>query len=181
VRIADVAEQADTTEATVLHYFSSKNELINEALIAEETEYQRRLQTDLEAFESPVEKVIYIIESSALHGGEVGWRRWWYLWMETWVRALRVPDVAVAREHLDRSWREFLAAVIHEGQERGEFDVSADPHEVALLLETQMDGLAVQLALNDPEVPSDRMVKLLLAMASRLLGCPDLVAKHSKA
>ena len=60
--------------------------------------------------------------------------------------------------------------MIRAGQEAGEFG-DADADEVALLLASLLDGLAVQATLDDPDVGRERMLRCALEMAESLLDC----------
>jgi hypothetical protein len=60
--------------------------------------------------------------------------------------------------------------VIRSGQGAGEFG-DADADEVALLLTSLLDGLAVQATLDDPDVGRERMLRCALEMAESLLDC----------
>ena len=60
--------------------------------------------------------------------------------------------------------------MIRAGQGAGEFG-DADADEVALLLSSLLDGLAVQATLHDPEVARERMLRCALEMAESLLDC----------
>ena len=97
------------------------------------------------------------------------------LWMELWAKALRDPELAATRAELDDRWRRAIADAVRYGQERGEFG-PADPEEFAVLLAALLDGLAVQIALRDPEVTPDRVRELALKLAERELGCGLLEA-----
>ena len=95
----------------------------------------------------------------------------WALWLEIWVRALRDPQLAKEREALDRRWTQTLADVIRYGKQTGEFAADEiDPEDVAIELGTMMDGMAIQVLLNDPAISSDRMHRIALDAARRLLG-----------
>jgi hypothetical protein len=88
--------------------------------------------------------------------------------MELWTRALRDRSSRVARRRLDERWRAQIAEVIRDGQRAGEFG-EADPDDVALVLASLIDGLAVQVTLGDPAVPKERMLARALDIAERLL------------
>ncbi|TMK69570.1 MAG: hypothetical protein E6G49_12460 [Actinobacteria bacterium] len=89
------------------------------------------------------------------------------LWMEIWTRALRDRSTRHARRRLDQRWRKQIGELIRDGQRSGEFG-EADPDDVALVLASLIDGLAVQVTLGDPDVPKERMLALVLDMAERL-------------
>ena len=60
--------------------------------------------------------------------------------------------------------------MIRAGQGASEFG-DADADEVALLLSSLLDGLAVQATLRDPDVARERMLRRTLEMAESLLDC----------
>jgi AcrR family transcriptional regulator len=161
-RIADVAERAGTSPPAVLYWFESKDELLAEALTVDEERFYRKLTECMDSLESPRARLRLLLESSA---EEYDSR----LWMEIWTRALRDRSTRRARQRLDRRWRKQIAEVIRDGQRSGEFG-EADPDDVALVLASLIDGLAVQVTLGDPDVPKERMLTLVLDMAERLLG-----------
>jgi len=162
-RIADVAERAGTSPPAVLYWFDSKDELLAEALTVDEERFYGKLTGRLEALANPRERLRLLLESSA---EEYDSR----LWMEIWTRALRDQSTRRVRRRLDQRWRAQIAEVIRDGQRAGEF-ADADPDDVALVLASLIDGLAVQVTLEDPDVPKERMLSRVLDMAESLLGC----------
>jgi AcrR family transcriptional regulator len=162
-RIADVAERAGTSPPAVLYWFESKDELLAEALTVEEERFYQKLTESMEELERPRDKLRLMIESSAEEYD-------WTLWMELWTRALRDRSTRVARRRLDDRWRAQIAEVIRDGQRTGEFG-EADPDDVALVLASLIDGLAVQVTLHDPDVARERMLRCALEMAESLLDC----------
>jgi AcrR family transcriptional regulator len=164
-RVADIAEDAGTSAPAVLYWFASKSELLKEALTSAEEGFYEDLARELGEIESACGRLVRIVESAAGDGDYDA-----SLWMELWARALRDPDLAATRAELDGRWRHTIADVVRSGQERGEFG-PADPDEVAVLLASLLDGLAVQIALKDMEVTPDRVRELALKLAERELGC----------
>jgi AcrR family transcriptional regulator len=160
-RIADVAERAGTSAPAVLYWFKSKDELLAEALTVDEERYYGRLTERMDALESPRDRLRLLLESSA---EEYDSR----LWMEIWTRALRDRSTRRARRRLDERWRTQIAGVIRDGQSAGEFG-EADPDDVALVLASLIDGLAVQVTLGDPAVSPEGMLARALDIAERLL------------
>jgi AcrR family transcriptional regulator len=160
-RIADVAERAGTSPPAVLYWFESKDELLAEALTVEEERFYQELTDRMEALSSPGDKLRLLLESSAEEYD-------WTLWIELWTRSLRDESTLVARRRLDERWRGQIAGVIRDGQRAGEFG-DADPDDVALVLASLIDGLAVQVTLGDPDVSKERMLARALDIAERLL------------
>ena len=168
-RVVDVAEEAGTSAPSVL--FSTKAELLGQALTSAEERFYEELTARLDGIESAVERLALIVEAGTAGGDYDA-----VLWMELWAQALRDPELAATRVELDGRWRITIAQVVRYGQERGEFG-PADPERFAVLMGSLLDGLAVQVALRDPEVTPDRVRELAVKVAERELGCtlPDAV------
>lgn len=94
----------------------------------------------------------------------------WALWIEVWVRALRDTDMAKDREVLDERWRSQIADIIRAGKESGEFTSEEDTDELALRLASLIDGLAIQVVMNDSKVGAERMHRTCMAVAANELG-----------
>lgn len=165
-RVADIAAAAGTSSGLVLYHFSSLAGALTEALTALEDEFYDDLERDLAATDGPTEKLRHIAELAAGSGPAVGD---WVLWLELWVRALRDPSARAAREQLDRRWRSALREVIDEGVASGDFRTD-DADEATVRLASLMDGLAIQLALEDEGMTPERMRTLWLGAAAMELG-----------
>jgi hypothetical protein len=94
----------------------------------------------------------------------------WALWIEIWVRALRDPEMAKEREVLDRRWRQSISEIVRHGQTTGEFPSSVDAEETAMILGALIDGLAIQVLMNDSEVTPQRMYRAVMDVAAREIG-----------
>jgi hypothetical protein len=90
--------------------------------------------------------------------------------VELWARALHDEDVARRRTALDRRWRSTIVDVVRAGQRQGVFASSVEPFDFALELAALIDGLALQVVLEDPEVDGERMRRLSLDMAQHRLA-----------
>jgi AcrR family transcriptional regulator len=158
-RISDVAERAGTSAPGVLYWFPTKDELLAEALEFADDRFYESLTAELEQLGSAWERLERLVGQWPAEGDSET-----VLWMELWVRALRDPKLAATRERLDRRWRETIAGIVRDGQERGEF-AAADADDVALLLAAVMDGFAIQLALGDPAVSAEVVRRRCLRLA----------------
>ncbi len=163
-RIADVAERADTSAPGVLYWFASKDELLTEALSFADDRFYAELSDELAQLGGARERLARIVELWPAEGDTET-----VLWMELWVRALRDPEVAAARERLDMRWRAAIIAVVREGQAAGEFE-PVDPEGFALTLGALMDGFAIQLALHDPAVTPETVREHCMALVEERLG-----------
>jgi len=73
------------------------------------------------------------------------------------------------REKSDERWREAIRSIVLAGQEAGEF-APVDADDFTIMLSALLDGLAVQIALEDPVVPPQRTYDLAMRFASGQLG-----------
>jgi AcrR family transcriptional regulator len=165
VRVSDVADRVGTSAPSVLYYFASKAELLKEALTSAEERYYEELARELTGIASARQRLVRIVAGGAAEGDFDA-----ALWMELWAKALRDAELAAMRAELDARWRRTIAEIVSYGQERGEFG-PADPDDFAVGLASLLDGLAVQIALMDMDVTSERAQELSLRFAERELGC----------
>jgi AcrR family transcriptional regulator len=163
-RIADVAERVGSSAPAVLYYFQSKEELLREALTYVEDRFYAELQSELTRIPSARDRLVWLVESTVEAGDYDA-----VLWIELWPQALHNEELAATREALDRRWREAIAEIIQEGQQRGEF-AGGDPDELACLTASLLDGLLIQVAMQDIDV-ADRARDLCLSVLERELGC----------
>lgn len=169
--IADIAEAAGVSAALVIYYFGTKDTLLAQALTFSDERFYAGALAAMDGLESATERLGTLLLRSCAGLDAAAWRADWSLWLEMWVRALRDPALAPARQALDRRWRATIADVVREGQASGEF-APGDADAVALHLAALIDGLAVQVVLGDAEVSSEQMHTLVVAIASRELGIP---------
>ncbi len=165
-RVVDIAKAAGTSSGLVLYHFKSLEGVLAQALTAVEDEFYSELAADLQATAGPVQRLLLMAQRASGNGPAVGD---WRLWLEIWVRALRDDGARATREALDRRWRSALREVIDEGVAVGAFH-PVDPVASTVRLASLMDGLAIQLALSDPDMTPARMTDLWLESASLELG-----------
>jgi len=170
-RVSDIAEQAGVSPGLILYYFDSKDRLLAEALTFANDQFYLRTSREIRRISSAKEQLRRMIELS-VPGllPEYGRLDEWALWIEVWVRALRDADMAKDREVLDERWRAQIADIVRAGQASGEFTVAEDADELALRLACLIDGLAIQVVLNDSKLTPERMLQTCMAVAARELG-----------
>jgi len=170
-RISDIAAAAETSTGLILYYFGSKDSLLAEALTHAEDQFYLHIFHGVSTLDDPRAQLSQLIAGSCPGAVEAAGdlTAEWTLWLELWARALHDEDVARKRAALDRRWRSTIADIVRTGQRRGVF-VQIDPQDFALELAALMDGLAVQVMLDDPEVDGARMRALSLGLAKRRLG-----------
>ena len=93
-RIADVAERAGTSPPAVLYWFESREQLLNEALIADEAPSPRTSSSGIAAAGRALGQLRELIVESTATDGDLS------LWIELWARSLhderRVASAASA-------------------------------------------------------------------------------------
>lgn len=170
-RISDIAERCGVSPGLILYYFESKDRLLVEALTYANDKYYlaqardlRRLTTARDRLERLVDLAVpgLLPDFEALEE--------WALWVEIWVRALRDPTLAKEAEVLDRRWRQSIAEIVRSGRETGEFPAGGDPDDLGLQLGALIDGMAVQVLMNDSQVDAEAMKRMCMEVASKLIG-----------
>jgi AcrR family transcriptional regulator len=176
-RVLDISAAAGTSPGLVLYHFGSLAGALAEALTFAEDTYYADLERDLDAAAGPVQRLRLMAELGASSSPAVGD---WTLWLELWVRALRDETARSTRITLDRRWRAALREVIEDGVRSGEFR-PADAEVSTLRLASLMDGLAIQLALEDPGMTSSRFQELWLDSAALEFGVPAEIFRTAAA
>ena len=77
--------------------------------------------------------------------------------------------MAAVRQKSDERWRDAIRSIVLAGQEAGEF-APVDADDFTITLSALLDGLAVQIALEDPDVPPPRTYELAIRFAAGQLG-----------
>jgi AcrR family transcriptional regulator len=170
-RISDIAEQAGVSPGLILYYFESKDRLLAEALTFANDQFYLRTSREVRRIPSAKDQLRRLIDLSVPgYLPEFGRLDEWALWIEVWVRALRDPETAKDREVLDQRWRVQLAEIIRGGQASGEFTSTEDADELALRIAAVIDGLAIQVILDDSVVTTERMHRTCVELSAQLLG-----------
>ena len=168
-RIADVAERTGTSPALVIYYFKTRDQLLTEAIrYSEDTWYAEYLRR-MEEIPTAAGRLAELVAMICLPGTDPEPRSWWLLWLDLWALSPRSPGVAAVRQKSDERWREAIRSIVLAGQEAGEF-ASVDADDFTITLSALLDGLAVQIALEDPQVPPQRTYDLAMRFAAGQLG-----------
>lgn len=168
VRIARVAMRAGASTALVHHYFSTREELLEEAIMhSYELAARDRFGRPVEPDASAVERLrVMIDECLPLEGRQ---HQEWILWVELWLRATRNEEARPLGQRLYRRYREWMEEVMRYGVERGEFRTK-DPQASADFAIGLLDGLGVRALMGDPEMDVERMRVLAASRIARELG-----------
>jgi AcrR family transcriptional regulator len=170
-RISDIADRCGVSPGLILYYFESKDRLLVEALTSANDQFYLRLSREMRRMPSARQQLERLIELS-VPGLLPEFERLdeWALWIEIWVRALRDPMLAKEREVLERRWRQSIADIVRHGRETGEFPGGPDAEDLGLQIGAMIDGLAIQVLLNDTAFSAERMRTACLDVSARLIG-----------
>jgi AcrR family transcriptional regulator len=168
-RIADVAERTGISPALVIYYFKTKDQLLTEAIRYSEDSWYADGQRRLAALPTATARVEEIVAMCCLPEADAEPHYSWLLWLDFWALAARNPEVAVLRQNADERWRDLISSLVISGQEAGEFR-AVDPGGFAILLSALLDGMAIQIALEDPVVGPERAFDLSMRFIADQLG-----------
>jgi AcrR family transcriptional regulator len=167
-RIADVAERTGISPALVIYYFKTRDQLLTEAIRYSEDTWYAENQRRMAEIPTAAGRLTDLIAMTCLPEDPEP-LSYWLLWLDLWAQAPRSPGVAAVRQKSDERWRETIRSIVLAGQEAGEF-APVDADDFTITLAGLLDGLAVQIALDDPEVPAQRAYDLAMRFAAGELG-----------
>jgi len=173
VRIARVAQRAGASTALVHHYFSTREELLEQALIHSfEEAGDERFRESPDSEETATEALARgLAESLPFPGSQ---EREWVLWVELWLRAVREPALRPVAARLYGRYRDWVAGLIRAGVETGEFRDDADPEALADLAMALLDGTGVRALIQDPAMEVQPARTLVARQLAAELGLdPD--------
>jgi AcrR family transcriptional regulator len=172
VRIARVAQRAGASTSLVHHYFSTREELLEQALVHsfERAGDERFGDGDGEstAGESAVEGLAAAIRESLPYPGRE--EDEWVLWVELWIRAIREPDLRPVAARMYERYRQWMTGLIAAGVESGEFAAGVDAEATADLAVALLDGAGVRAMLGDPAMDVDDARRLVASSLAAALG-----------
>lgn len=168
-RIADVAERAGVSPALVIYYFKTKGQLLTEAIRHYEDTWYAVGQQRMAGLTSAAARLEEYVAMSCLTEADPEPDSSFALWLDFWAQAARNAAVASVRQKSDERWREAICALVREGQAAGEFR-EIDTEAFAICLSTLVDGLTIQIALDDPVVDQLSAFELSMRFVADQLG-----------
>ncbi len=168
-RIADVAERIGISPALVIYYFKTKDQLLTEAIRYSEDTWYADSQRRMSSLPTAAARLEEIVAMSCLPEADPEPHSSWLLWLDFWAQAARNPQVASVRQKSDERWREMITSLVLAGQEAGEF-AAVDAADFSVCLSALLDGLAIQIALEDRVVDPVGAFELSMHFAANQLG-----------
>jgi AcrR family transcriptional regulator len=167
-RIADVAKRAGVSSALVIYYFGTRDRLLVDALRYSEESFYEAAERMLSEVESLRERVSLLIRWTCVpqNDGEIPGA--WGLWFDLWAQAFRHNEIKAGRAELDARWRRMIVDAV----ESAERKTTVDSRMFALEFAALLDGLSIQVALEDPEVDAEVAYGIAMRFAERELDLP---------
>lgn len=167
-RLADVAGKLGISPALVVYYFGTRDKLLIEALRYSEDCFYEAVSEHLRGLSSARERLDALVRVTCSPEPALGLPAGWVLWFDLWGQAARHPEAARDRAELDDRWRTVVAGIVREGQAAGEFG-PVDADRFAQMFTALLDGLGVQVALEDATITSERALALAAELCDLML------------
>lgn len=169
-RIADVAKRAGVSSALVIYYFGTRDRLLVDALRHSEESFYEAAEAMLAETRSLRERLSLLIKWTCVPTGDDEIPGAWGLWFDLWAQAFRHDEVKAGRVELDARWRRMIVDALKTAEASDELDGSVDTRMFALEFSALLDGLSIQVALEDPEVDSTVAYDIAMRFAERELN-----------
>jgi len=170
-RITDVARRAGASPALVVYYFGTKDNLLTEALRWSEISFYETAERMLDETPALRDRLETLVRLTCVPDRKGDGRSSWGLWFDLWAQAFRHPQVSKDREDLDNKWRDMLVRIVKDGISASEIE-KVDAKAFAVAWSALLDGLSIQVALEDPEVDPERAFTIAMDFATQALGMP---------
>ena len=167
-RIADVAKRAGVSSALVIYYFGTRDRLLVDALRYSEESFYEAAEKMLAEIPSLHERLSLLIKWTCVPEADAEPLGTWGLWFDLWAQAFRHDEIKAGRAELDARWRSMIIDAV----KSAELDTDIDAHMFALEFSALLDGLSIQVALDDPEVDSAVAYDIAMRFAERELNMP---------
>jgi AcrR family transcriptional regulator len=170
LRIADVAAALGVSSALVIYHFQTKENLVGEAFRHAADADLLRMRRITRGSGPARARLLEALRWYAPSGRARGWM----LWIDGWASSLRDQTLASVIGKLDREWKQTLADLIEEGVSAGDF-VAADPLAAATRITAFIDGMAVNMLVNDRRRSREQMWDWVLQLVAWELHIEPLV------
>ena len=168
-RIADIAERIGISPALVIYYFKTKDQLLTEAIRHYEDTWYAEGQRRMDKLSTAAERLEEFVAMNLLPDPDPDLEGNWQLWLDFWVQAARNPDVATMRRQYDERWRDVIVSLVRACQAAGEF-AAIDPVPFSIFVSALLDGMTIQIALEDPVVDPVSAYELCMRYIADRLG-----------
>ena len=179
-RIADVAKRAGVSSALVIYYFGTRDRLLVDALRYSEESFYEAAEKMLAEVTSMRERLSLLIKWTVIPQADNEIPGAWGLWFDLWAQAFRHEEVKAGRVELDARWRRMIVDAVKSGEASDEVGGKVDARMFALEFGALLDGLSIQVALEDPEVDSEVAYAIAMRFCERELDLPPATKGQKK-
>ena len=165
-RIADVATRAGVSSALVIYYFGTRDRLLVDALRYSEESFYEAAEKMLAEVPSLRERLSLLIRWTCVPEADDEIPGTWGLWFDLWAQAFRHNEIRAGRVELDARWRKMIIDAV----KSADLETKVNARMFALEFSALLDGLSIQVALEDPEVDSDLAYDIAMRFAERELN-----------
>lgn len=169
-RIADVAKRAGVSSALIIYYFGTRDRLLVDALRFSEESFYEAAEEMLAEVPSLRERLSLLIRWTCAPERDGDIPGAWGLWFDLWAQAFRHNEIKAGRVELDARWRKMIVEAVRSGDDKAELDAGVDARMFALEFAALLDGLSIQVALEDPEIDSEVAYDIAMRFAERELN-----------
>ena len=169
-RIADVAKRAGVSSALIIYYFGTRDRLLVDALRFSEESFYEAAAKMLAEVPSLRDRLSLLIRWTCVPERDGDIPGAWGLWFDLWAQAFRHNEIKAGRVELDARWRKMIVEAVRSGDDEAELDTDVDPRMFALEFAALLDGLSIQVALEDPEIDSEVAYDIAMRFAERELN-----------
>ncbi|MET8829905.1 TetR/AcrR family transcriptional regulator [Streptomyces sp. NPDC004610] len=144
-RVAQIAERAQVSGGTVVYHFETLDRLLVQALRDVEDRFYAAADEILHDDGAVRDRLLALAgRVLSAEGGNPQLRA---VWLDSWAHAVRHEEIAAMRAAQDDRWRALVLRLV------GELPLEPDrARQVATTYAALLDGLSVQVALDDPVV-----------------------------
>lgn len=168
-RVADIAEEANVSPATIHYYFKTKDEILVRALLWAGEQLLPPI-LDRAGSDDAITLIVQYIESTIPYAGVQ--REEYLLEIDLWSNVRLYPELLPAWESYEERWLAHVTELISLGIRTGAFRPQVPAAELAERLVALTDGLSAQAAIKASRMPPERVRQLILRFASEALQVP---------
>ena len=156
--------------ALIIYYFGTRDRLLVDALRFSEESFYEAAEEMLAEVPSLRERLSLLIRWTCVPERDGDIPGAWGLWFDLWAQAFRHNEIKAGRVELDARWRKMIVEAVRSGDDKAELDTGVDARMFALEFAALLDGLSIQVALEDPEIDSEVAYDIAMRFAERELN-----------
>jgi AcrR family transcriptional regulator len=167
-RVADIAEEAGVSPATVHYHLRLRQEILVSALLWAHERLIDELERAIAVTDDPVARLAMLIERTIPYPGVQ--KGEYLLEIDLWSQVRPHPELLGVWERYNNRWIGHVTAMIDAGISSGVFTCNVDAGEIAERLVAMTDGLAAQAAIGADRMPAARVREIVLRFTAEQLG-----------